>query len=224
MNVVYRGSIVGSPAWAPRSTGALKLPTNQAELDKARIGYLVKDGTQGRNRRRRLVALCRERHRVLRRRAAARHLRQGPRFDLRKAQRGSRHDVGRSLHHRPQPERHAFLGHEDPAGHLRDAARRLAAGAGRRSVRGVVEQEGLPVDEARQRRDALDVGNAPAGQGRRLVLPRPGHLPGAPRGRPADDMVEPDRHAGLESALPRHPLRPRPSRQPRLPAPAKATR
>ncbi len=47
VNIVYRGSIVGSPAWAPRSTGALTLPANQVELNKARSGYIVSDGTQG---------------------------------------------------------------------------------------------------------------------------------------------------------------------------------
>ena len=47
VNIVYRGSIVGSPAWAPRSTGALMLPANQDELTKARAGYIVSDGKQG---------------------------------------------------------------------------------------------------------------------------------------------------------------------------------
>lgn len=47
VNIVYRGSIVGSPAWAPRSTGALALPGNQDELTKARSGYIITDGKQG---------------------------------------------------------------------------------------------------------------------------------------------------------------------------------
>jgi hypothetical protein len=47
VNIVYRGSIVGSPAWAPRSTGALVLPATQEELTKARAGYIVSDGKQG---------------------------------------------------------------------------------------------------------------------------------------------------------------------------------
>ena len=47
VNVVYRGSIVGSPAWAPRSTGALTLPANADELTKARAGFIVSDGKQG---------------------------------------------------------------------------------------------------------------------------------------------------------------------------------
>lgn len=47
VNIVYRGSIVGSPAWAPRSTGALALPANLEELNKARAGYIVTDGKQG---------------------------------------------------------------------------------------------------------------------------------------------------------------------------------
>lgn len=47
VNIVYRGSIVGSPAWAPRATGALTLPGNQEELNKARGGYIISDGKQG---------------------------------------------------------------------------------------------------------------------------------------------------------------------------------
>ncbi len=47
VNIVYRGSIVGSPAWAPRSTGALVLPANLLELGKARDGYIIRDGKQG---------------------------------------------------------------------------------------------------------------------------------------------------------------------------------
>jgi hypothetical protein len=47
VNVVYRGSIVGSPAWAPRVTGPLVLPGNALELARARAGYIVSDGKQG---------------------------------------------------------------------------------------------------------------------------------------------------------------------------------
>lgn len=47
VNIVYRGSIVGSPAWAPRTTGALVLPSNTTELAKARSGFIVSDGKQG---------------------------------------------------------------------------------------------------------------------------------------------------------------------------------
>ena len=35
VNVVFRGSVVGSPAFAPRVNGPLKLPGNQTELDHA---------------------------------------------------------------------------------------------------------------------------------------------------------------------------------------------
>jgi hypothetical protein len=47
VNVVYRGSIVGSPAWAPRTTGALVLPKDNAELLKAQNGFIISDGKQG---------------------------------------------------------------------------------------------------------------------------------------------------------------------------------
>ena len=40
VNVVFRSSIVGGPAFAPRLSGPLKLPTNQAELDSALAGVL----------------------------------------------------------------------------------------------------------------------------------------------------------------------------------------
>ena len=40
MNVVFRGSVVGGPAYAPRVSGPLKLPTNQEELDVALAGVL----------------------------------------------------------------------------------------------------------------------------------------------------------------------------------------
>jgi hypothetical protein len=40
VNVVFRGSVVGGPAYAPRVTGPLKLPTSQEELDVALAGIL----------------------------------------------------------------------------------------------------------------------------------------------------------------------------------------
>lgn len=46
VNTVFRGSIVASPAYAPRSTGPLKLPTSDAELTEAAT-TLLEDGTEG---------------------------------------------------------------------------------------------------------------------------------------------------------------------------------
>lgn len=40
VNVVFKGSVVGSPAFAPRVNGPLQLPKNQDELDKALFGVL----------------------------------------------------------------------------------------------------------------------------------------------------------------------------------------
>ena len=40
VNVVFRGSVVGGPAYAPRISGPLDLPTNQEELDVALAGIL----------------------------------------------------------------------------------------------------------------------------------------------------------------------------------------
>jgi hypothetical protein len=40
VNVIYRGAMVGSPAYAPRMTGPLKLPKNNLELTEARAGVL----------------------------------------------------------------------------------------------------------------------------------------------------------------------------------------
>src|SRR5436190_1718060 len=45
VNPVFTGSIVGSPAYVPRSTGALKLPANTDELAVARL-YSLADGDQ----------------------------------------------------------------------------------------------------------------------------------------------------------------------------------
>lgn len=40
VNVVYRGAVVGSPAYAPRTTGPLILPGDQQGIDKARTDVL----------------------------------------------------------------------------------------------------------------------------------------------------------------------------------------
>jgi hypothetical protein len=47
VNIVYRGSIVGSPAWAPRTTGGLVLPSSTSELLLARSAWIVGDGKNG---------------------------------------------------------------------------------------------------------------------------------------------------------------------------------
>jgi hypothetical protein len=46
LNLVYRGAIVGSPAYAPRPLGPLALPQTQADLIKARSSYM-RDGAEG---------------------------------------------------------------------------------------------------------------------------------------------------------------------------------
>ena len=46
VNVVFRGSVVGSPAFAPRVNGPLKLPSGQQELDTAIAGILPNDVTE----------------------------------------------------------------------------------------------------------------------------------------------------------------------------------
>jgi len=43
VNVVLKGSVVGSPAFAPRINGPLKLPKSQTELDKALVSVLPND-------------------------------------------------------------------------------------------------------------------------------------------------------------------------------------
>jgi hypothetical protein len=48
INIVYRGAIVGSPAYAPRPTGPLSLPQDHQQLLAAEAGYL-KDGGEGSN-------------------------------------------------------------------------------------------------------------------------------------------------------------------------------
>lgn len=47
VNVVFRGSVVGGPAFAPRSSGPLKLPTNYDELDTAMAGVLASSTNEG---------------------------------------------------------------------------------------------------------------------------------------------------------------------------------
>jgi hypothetical protein len=45
VDIVYRGPVVGSPAWAPRVTGPLALPTTDAAVTAAEAGYL-EDGNE----------------------------------------------------------------------------------------------------------------------------------------------------------------------------------
>ena len=45
VNTIFRGAIVGSPAYVPRLTGPLKLPKNSAEADRARSTILA-DGNE----------------------------------------------------------------------------------------------------------------------------------------------------------------------------------
>lgn len=49
VNIIYKGSIVGSPAWAPRTTGALVFPSTPEELAEARVSWLIGDGKQNAN-------------------------------------------------------------------------------------------------------------------------------------------------------------------------------
>ena len=46
VNAVYRGAIVGGPAYAPRTSGPLDLPHSAEDLEKAR-GTILKDGEEG---------------------------------------------------------------------------------------------------------------------------------------------------------------------------------
>ena len=46
LNIVFRGAVVGSPAYAPRSTGPLVLPKDTASLTAAASSYLA-DGDEG---------------------------------------------------------------------------------------------------------------------------------------------------------------------------------
>ncbi|MFO7571753.1 MAG: hypothetical protein R6W48_04035 [Gaiellaceae bacterium] len=47
VNVVYKGSVVGGPAFAPRLSGPLKLPATLQELDDALIGILPSATSEG---------------------------------------------------------------------------------------------------------------------------------------------------------------------------------
>ncbi len=47
VNVVYRGAVVGSPGYAPRSTGPLALPFADDEIDKATSRYLKDANEEG---------------------------------------------------------------------------------------------------------------------------------------------------------------------------------
>ncbi len=47
VNVVFRGSVVGGRAFAPRINGPLRLPRDQAQLDPALAGILPNDKTEG---------------------------------------------------------------------------------------------------------------------------------------------------------------------------------
>ncbi len=46
VNIVYRGAVVGSPAYAPRTTGPLELPTDSVGLSSAR-GNTLEHGPEG---------------------------------------------------------------------------------------------------------------------------------------------------------------------------------
>jgi hypothetical protein len=46
VNIVFTGAVVGSPAYAPRTSGPLGLPGSPADIVKAQTSYL-KDGAQG---------------------------------------------------------------------------------------------------------------------------------------------------------------------------------
>lgn len=47
VNVVFRGAVVGSPAYAPRQTGPLQLPHTQLEIDALRTGGVLDHGGEG---------------------------------------------------------------------------------------------------------------------------------------------------------------------------------
>jgi hypothetical protein len=47
VNVVFRGSVVGGPAFAARTSGPLKLPSTTEELDNATIGVLASGDDEG---------------------------------------------------------------------------------------------------------------------------------------------------------------------------------
>jgi len=47
VNIVYTGAVVGSPAYAPRTTGPLKLPVDDTSFAAAQSGYLVDANKEG---------------------------------------------------------------------------------------------------------------------------------------------------------------------------------
>jgi hypothetical protein len=47
VNIVFRGAIVGGPAWAPRLQSLLKLPGSQEEIDAAQYAYLPLAASEG---------------------------------------------------------------------------------------------------------------------------------------------------------------------------------
>jgi len=47
VNTVYRGAVTGSPAYAPRTTGPLKLPANPTEAAKASVSWLEDGSSEG---------------------------------------------------------------------------------------------------------------------------------------------------------------------------------
>jgi hypothetical protein len=47
VNIVYRGAVVGSPAYAPRTSGPLKLPLSTTEVDAAKVTWLPDAATEG---------------------------------------------------------------------------------------------------------------------------------------------------------------------------------
>jgi len=47
VNIVYTGAVVGSPAYAPRTTGPLKLPVDDTSFAAAQSGYLVDATKEG---------------------------------------------------------------------------------------------------------------------------------------------------------------------------------
>ena len=47
VNVVYRGAVVGSPAYAPRTSGPLQLPVGDDQVAKAKEGWLADGNSEG---------------------------------------------------------------------------------------------------------------------------------------------------------------------------------
>ena len=51
VNVVYRGAVVGSPAYAPRTSGPLQLPVGDDQVAKAKEGWLADGNSEDRHTR-----------------------------------------------------------------------------------------------------------------------------------------------------------------------------